>query len=386
VFVAVSLTVKKNERMRMILARGENIYKRKDGRWEGRYPKEKNADGSIYYGYIYGKTYRIVREQLLAKKSLISASEDKIQQSFKGSFADWVDFWLDQLIKENIKESTYTSYQNKFSLHILPVIGNIPLDQINVQQLEYLISKMNEKLSASSIRITFRLVKSCLEAAKKRGYIQLNPAEQISLPKVERTQVKALTRQQHALLLSESRKDIKGLPITLALETGMRIGEISALKWRDVDFEQNLIYVCRTKQRISNTSNGKSKTKLIETTPKTQRSKRLIPLTSALKKQLLNAKSQSSSQYVVENRGESIEPRTISYRFERMKKTLNLPSLHFHALRHTFATRCIELGVNISTVSALLGHTSTKMTLDIYTHSIFEDQRMAIEKLSSLSS
>ncbi|WP_086314571.1 hypothetical protein A5821_002153 [Enterococcus sp. 7F3_DIV0205] len=368
------------------MARGENIYKRKDGRWEGRYPKARRADGSIYYGYIYGGSFKIVREQLLEKRILHTLEKSSVQQKFEGSFETWSIIWLNQLMQENIKESTYASYKNKLSLHILPVIGKTPLHLVDKKQLEQLTDQLKDKLSPASIHIVFRLVKSCLKAARDRGYINTNPAEQISLPKVQKEQVPALNRQQHTQLLNESKQNVKGLPIVIALETGMRIGEISALKWEDVDFEQEVIHVCRTKQRIFDYDKSINKTKLIETAPKTKRAKRVIPLTPCLKEQLILAKEHAVSSYVVESHGKSVEPRTISYRFERIKKKVGLSDVGFHVLRHTFATRCVELGVNINTVSALLGHTSIKLTLDTYTYSFVEDQRKAMETLAVFSS
>ncbi|WP_348921157.1 tyrosine-type recombinase/integrase [Enterococcus rotai] len=368
------------------MARGENIYKRKDGRWEGRYPKARKTDGSLYYGYIYGRSYRAVREQLLEKRILHSLRESSFQQQFQGSFETWAIIWLNELMKENIKESTFSSYQNKLSLHILPVIGKTPLHRVDKKLLEQLVDQLKNKLSPASIQIVFRLVKNCLKSARDRGYLYTNPAEQVSLPKVQKEQVPALNRQQHTQILNESKKTIKGLPVVLALETGMRIGEISALKWEDIDFDQQVIHVCRTKQRIFDYANSASKTKLIETVPKTQRSRRIIPLTPCLKEQLILAKNQANSSYVVENHGKSIEPRTICYRFERIKEKVGLQNFGFHALRHTFATRCVELGISINTISTLLGHASIKMTLDTYTYSFLEDQREAMETLSVFSS
>lgn len=104
------------------MARGENIYKRKDGRWEGRYPKARKEDGSIYYGYIYGHSYQAVRKRIIEKKATHTLYHTSTHQRFQGDFEAWATIWLNQLMKENIKESTYASYQNKLTLHILPII------------------------------------------------------------------------------------------------------------------------------------------------------------------------------------------------------------------------------------------------------------------------
>ncbi|MEI5993972.1 tyrosine-type recombinase/integrase [Candidatus Enterococcus mansonii] len=366
------------------MARGENIYKRKDGRWEGRYPKARKMDGSIHYGYIYGRNYRTVRNQLIEKKAIYSIQNEKGNHVFHGTVGDWVNIWLNQQMVEQLKESTYASYQSKLTIHVLPVIGRIPLNSLHTGHLDQLVTQLNEKLAPNSVHIVFRIIKSCLKVAQERGHIFLNPAEHTRLPKIEKKQLPALTRGQQAQVIKESKKNTKGLPILLALETGMRIGEICALKWSDIDFEQQIINVRRTKQRITSRSFGKEKTKLIETTPKTRKAIRTIPITETLMEQLLKAKDQASSAAVVEINGHAVEPRTISYRFEKLKKKLGLSDIVFHSLRHTFATRCVEIGINIATVSALLGHASIKMTLDTYTSSFIDDQRNAMRQFEGI--
>lgn len=366
------------------MPRGENIYKRKDGRWEGRYQKGRKENGSIHYGYIYGYSYRELRQQLIIKKAEYTSKINQSTITFNGSFGQWANQWLNGWMIDQLKESTYASYQNKLSLHVLPEIGDIPLQKLTSQQLQMLVQGMQKKLSPSSIQIVFRIVKSCLKTAKERGLIFINPAESIHLPKIQKKQVPALSKNQHKLILEESKKEMKYLPILIAVETGLRIGEISALKWSDVDLDNNLLHVSKTKQRIS-TLDENNKTKLIESTPKTLKSVRSIPLTITLIEALKKAEVLKKSSHVIEVNGRGVEPRTISYRFEKLKQKLGLVGFVFHSLRHTFATRCVELGINIATISALLGHASIKMTLDTYTCSFVEDRKEAINQYSAMS-
>lgn len=366
----------------VILARGENIYKRKDGRWEGRYPKARKIDGTIHYGYIYARSYRAVKEQLLDKKAQKPLIYSGAAKEFYGTFGEWSNLWLTEIMAPTLKESTYASYSKKLQLYVLPILEKRPLKKITAFDMDKLISRLTETLAASSIHIVFRILKSCFEAAKERGYVYLNPCERTILPKIEKRKVLALTRVQQKAVETESVKDIKGLPILLALETGMRIGEICALKWEDIDFESSIIKVQRTKQRIALPSATGQRTKIIETIPKTTNANRIIPLSKKVKSALLHCKKQSHSEYVITNEGHSVEPRTISYRFERIKQKIGLMNVSFHALRHTFATRCVELGVNIAAISSLLGHSSIKLTLDTYTNSFIEEQRAAIKKLA----
>lgn len=366
----------------VFLAKGENIYKRKDGRWEGRYPKARKIDGSIHYGYIYARSYRSVKEQLLDKKAQKPFIYNGAVKEFYGTFGEWSNLWLTEIMAPTLKESTYASYSKKLQLYILPIVGKRPLKKITALDMDKVISRLAETLAASSIHIVFRIVKSCFEAAKERGYIYLNPCERTTLPKVDKKKVLALTREQQKAVEAESTKDVKGLPVLLALETGMRIGEICALKWEDIDFESSILRVQRTKQRISLPSSTGQRTKIVETKPKTTNANRSIPLSVKVKNALLQWKEQSVSEYVIASEGHSLEPRTISYRFERIKRKIGLDNISFHALRHTFATRCVELGVNIAAISSLLGHSSIKLTLDTYTNSFIEEQRIAIKKLA----
>lgn len=368
----------------IIMAKGENIYKRKDGRWEGRYPKGRKEDGSIHYGYIYARSYRLVKEQLIEKKAQTTVFYLGSSKKFRGTLGDWANIWLNDIMTPRLKESTYASYSNNLQIHIFPMLGHRPLEKVTPFDMDKLVNQLSSSLSASSIQIVFRILKSCLEAAKERGYIYLNPCERTILPKSQKKTVHALTRKQQKAVEAESMKSEKGLPVLLALETGMRIGEICALKWSDIDFEESVIHVQRTKQRIAMPKSSEMRTKIIETVPKTMNADRLIPLSLKVKTALLKCKERSTSEFVVTSSQGSVEPRTVSYRFEQIKKRIGLLNVPFHALRHTFATRCVELGVNIAAISSLLGHSSIKLTLDTYTNSFFEEQRAAIDKLAVL--
>ncbi|MGX7149318.1 tyrosine-type recombinase/integrase [Enterococcus ureasiticus] len=366
------------------MTKGENIYKRKDGRWEGRYPKGRKTDGSIHYGYVYAYSYRSVKEQLFEKKVQTSVFYTKSKKEFHGTFGEWSQIWMTTIMAPKIKDSTFASYKNKIDLHILPFLEHRPLKKIVPDDIEQLISQLSGRLSASSVHVIFRIVKSCFEAAKDRAYIYSNPCEDVTLPKVNKEKVRALTRAEHKAIEQVSLQTKKGLPILIALETGMRIGEICALKWEDIDFQSSIIHVNRTKQRICLPDDSGNKTQIIETAPKTPNSNRFIPISLKLKKSLLTWKEDSQSPFVIANGDHAIEPRTVSYRFEQIKQQLGLEGISFHSLRHTFATRCVELGVNIAAISSLLGHSSIKLTLDTYTSSFLEENRIAIKKLDGL--
>ncbi|WP_086315422.1 hypothetical protein A5821_002907 [Enterococcus sp. 7F3_DIV0205] len=360
--------------------RGENIYKRKDGRWEGRYIKERKMDGKIRYGYIYSRKYLEVKHKLMLLKA-DSLRDPEFQSTYTGTLTEWFEVWLDTIVKTRVKLSTYNSYKSKVQLHILPRIGAIRLTELLPTDIDQWILQLSLSLSPSSVHAVHRVLKNGLAQAVRQNLLKKNPALNIDLPKLEKQKVRAFSVAQQKKIKAAAIADEKYLPIILALETGMRIGEISALQWGDIDFTEKTIHIQRTLQRLQVDS---GKTALIEGTPKTFQSERTLPLSNQLETYLIEIKQSSKSSYVVGIADSCTEPRTITYRFKNLLEQLQITQLPFHALRHTFATRCLELGVNIATISSMLGHTSTKMTLDVYTNSFMKDERQAIEKISTI--
>lgn len=171
----------------------------------------------------------------------------------------------------------------------------------------------------------------------------------------------------------------------LALYSGLRIGEIAALKWADIDFETNLMYVQHTYQRIPSLHSTK-KTQLILADSKTEASVRVIPIGKTLKRLLLQHRKQSKGSFVFSTNGQPCEPRLLTYHFHRIRLKAGLIQIHFHQLRHTFATRCLEARKDISSVSALLGHASTQMTLDTYVDAMLDQRYRVIKELDRMIS
>lgn len=354
--------------------KGLNIYKRKDGRWEGRFPKGKKEDGRIYYGYIYDTSFKKVRERVIEERFNYQLTAIP-QVIYKGNTSQWLSFWLCCHVKNKVKVSTYTNYAHKVTTYILPYLGDKKLCQLKPEDITKWLEILEERLSPSSIHTVFRLIRSALEEAVRRQYLVSNPCETCVLPKSSKSQeIKALTHRQQARVTDYARTNKKGLPFLLALETGMRVGEICGLKWQDVNFEEGYLTVKCTRQRIL--KEGGQGSMIVETPPKTLSSFRIIPLSEGLKKKLKECcERKTRTQYVIEEGAKPVEPRTLSYRFHQLMKKWQWESLTFHSLRHTFATRCVESGANIAAVSALLGHSSIKTTLDIYTTTFFSEKR-----------
>ena len=359
--------------------RGENIYKRKDGRWEGRYIKGRKLNGSIHYGYVYGKKYYDVKQKLTLIKSQLSYYQEQIIYSYSGTVQEWAVYWLETFVLPTVKLSTYVSYKSKLSVHVLPQLGEIKLTELKKEEVQTLCDQLEEKLSDASVHTVFRVFHTCLSVAEEKELIAKNPADAIRLPQMGKRASRALSTDEQKRLKQVASLSTNGLAVLIALETGMRIGEISGLKWSDIDWKRREVHVRRTLQRLTD-NNGKSQ--VVEGLPKTKSSTRVIPLSKRLYHQLWQQKNSSEEAYILSNTEKSVEPRVIRYQFKQMSKEAGLSDVTFHTLRHTFATRCLEVGVNIATISALLGHRSIKMTLDVYTHSLLSQEREAIDQVS----
>ena len=168
--------------------------------------------------------------------------------------------------------------------------------------------------------------------------------------------------------------------VALSMSTGIRIGELCGLQWQDIDLEKRILTVRKTVQRIQ-CKNGLRKTKLIITDPKSESSMRSIPLTESIVEFLKEFKGEDN-KFVLSGKNKPLEPRTMQYRFAKILKNVNLPSVHYHSLRHVFASTCIKLGFDVKTVSELLGHSSVEITLNRYVHSSFDQKREYMERLN----
>lgn len=358
--------------------RGENIYKRKDGRWEGRYKNGFKPNGKAKYSSIYGKSYAEVRSAMIDKRLQLQTETTACHLKF----GEVVKLWLES-IRNTVKESTYTNYLMKVEKHILARLGGIPYDKLTIKNLNDFISeRLSTGLSAKYVLDIAVLIKSVTKFAHRQfGYA--DKAEFMTLPKREKSSEKQLLNNSQQNILTAhlmSNITLSNAGILLAAATGIRIGELCGLKWSDIDFEKSTITVRRTIQRIKN-QEGELSTKLIVSTPKSRTSLREIPIPEFLRSVLEKLKAGENS-FVLTGNSKFIEPRTMQYRFKSVLKKLDLPQVSFHALRHMFATKCVALGIDMKTLSEILGHSSVKITLDRYVHSSM-DRKQSCMKLFS---
>ncbi|MBO0457184.1 site-specific integrase [Enterococcus hulanensis] len=368
-------------------SRGENIYFRKDGRWEGRYAVGRKNNGKIKYGYVYGKSYQEVESRLLPLKQ----AAKKMLQLYGESlmlYEEWISKWK-RLIQTTVKASTFSDYCYKLNRYLLPHFGKIPLYQLTSEKIQQVIDeKLANTLSHSSVHIVIRLLSKTLKKAREDGLISENPCDAAILPKRKPQKIHALTIQQQRSLVKavESYPDEKGKAAILSLNTGMRIGEISALTWEKIDFTNARIYVEQTCRRVMiDEQKEQGKTGLHYDTVKSIASHRVIPMNKIVKKLLKNLKMKSKSRFVFSIEEKGCEPRVLTYHFHRIRQIAKLDTTHFHQLRHTFATRCLEENIGVASVSALLGHSSTKMTLDVYSDSMLEERVHAVAAIERIA-
>jgi len=180
--------------------------------------------------------------------------------------------------------------------------------------------------------------------------------------------------------------DFTKLGVLISLHTGMRIGEVCALSWDDIDLKAKVVHVRHTISRIRNEEPDSTKYKLVIETPKTESSVRDIPLTPYLISALIILKSGTVSPYVISSDSTFVNPRTYEYRYKKILKDCNMQQFNYHVLRHTFATRCIEAGMDIKSLSELLGHADISFTMKKYVHPSLDLKRMHIEKMTQLAS
>ena len=354
--------------------KGLNIYQRKDGRFEGRIITEI-IDGKRKFKAFFGKT----AEEVMNKMDNYRASQ-LVQITERPSFSDVFTEWLHS-ISYRIKESTRANYLLKANKHILPAFGNENISEISQYSVcNFISDKQNSGLSNRYIIDILILMKAVFKYAARTYHI-FNPMDGLAMPKKEKTEVLLLTPEQEKKLMRIllSNPTLTNAGIVLARMTGLRIGELCALQWKDIDLEKRILTVSKTIQRIQ-AKGGVKKTKLIITEPKSETSKRNIPIPECIIELFCQFQGKAE-EYVLSGTEKPIEPRTIQYRFAAILKNGNLPSVHFQALRHMFATSCVKLGFDIKTLSEILGHSGVEITLNRYVHSSFEQKTEYMDRL-----
>lgn len=371
--------------------KGENIYKRRDGRWEGRYIKGKAASGKSMYGYVYGKTYRETKAKLIDasanRENAISKSLRNDVLLFNVVAWDWFEH-----NRITVKLSTSNKYRNLLTKYILPAFENCPISSLSYNMVEdycqWLLASGGSKqqgLSTKTVADILSVIRNILKFAEKHGINTTCDAASIRI-KQSTSEMRVLSRYEQETMCQYLCSDLNSynIGILMCLYTGLRIGELCALQWEDISLQDHTIHVHRTMQRVQLQPESSKKTSVIITTPKSNCSIRTIPLPTNLVDIISKYRTTSSGYFLTNTNQTFIEPRIMQNKFKKVLDECDIEPANFHALRHTFATRCVEVGFDIKSLSEILGHASVNITMNRYVHPSMELKKENMQRLGNL--
>lgn len=374
--------------------KGENIYKRKDGRWEGRYISSYGVDGKAKYSYVYAKSYSEVKEKLLHAKSHISATSYVLKKVDRIKCSDWLTEWLEKK-RFVVKESTFIRYRNMIENHIRPALGEYPISKVSTDLMERIVhtwlssGRLDCKggLSVKSVTDLLLIIKEVFKYAQYSGVKIICNFDQITIKKTSHEmRVLSINEEKQLISVLVKEMDRYKLGVYICLFTGIRIGELCALKWGNISFSDKTLRIERTMQRLQKQEvQSVIKTQIIVTEPKSFAAIRTIPLPDFLIDTIRPFAGNANSFVLSGDCREYVEPRTMQNKFKKYLEEGQITPANFHSLRHTFATRCVEMGFDIKSLSEILGHSSVKITLDKYVHSSMEQKRTNMEKLYDMA-
>lgn len=355
---------------------GEAIYHRKDGLWEARYVKEMDAQGNKKYGSVYGHTYREAKEKRrdALDRIVLCKGAAPIRNL---TVAELSREWL--LVNQSrLKTSSYQRYDGFCRNHIEKNIGSMRIVYMTTTTLHtFAVNRLESGLSPQSVNAILVFLHSVLVYGGRQYKLPVPDIVYLAVPKKE-MRVLSAEEQQALVKYLMNNLDIYKLGVLIALYMGLRIGELCGLQWDDI--KDDCITVRRTVQRLKK-EHGTG-TELHIGTPKTASSARVVPIPSFLQPLIEGFRGSSDSQYLLATQAQELpEPRTMQYRFKVYLKEAGIEPANFHALRHTFATRCVECGFEIKSLSEVLGHSNVNTTLNKYVHSSIELKRENMERL-----
>ncbi len=305
-------------------------------------------------------------------------------------YKDWLEIWLENYIKPSAKQRTYNTYSQMIEKHIAPKIGDYELDDLTPIVAQTFVTellnngnvKTNSGLAVSTVNLIITIVQSSLKTAFLLGKVKEYTADKIKRPKLKQKSVSCFSvaeqKKIEQAVMADKRKKMRG--VIICFYTGLRIGELLALTWEDIDFQKGLLTVNKT------CHDGKTESGFgqIADEPKTESSKRIIPVPKQLLRTLKELKRAEKSKHVVSVDGKPVTVRSYQKSFELLLKKYRMPHKGFHSLRHTFATRALECGMDVKTLSEILGHKNATVTLNRYAHSLLEHKSNMMNKLGKL--
>ncbi len=367
-----------------------NIRKRKDGRWEGRYTAGHDPEtGKQIFKNVLGKTQAEVKEKL--KKALEEVKKIDFTRTGKYTVEMWMDEWFENVCKIKVRASSHQTYRGYIDHHIAPYIGDISLEKLSTMDLQKLYRKLMTKgrverieaekqskgLSAKTVRNINQVISSAMDFAVAQKIMSVNPCKAVALPKVEHKEMKTIPAEQLEAFLREAKETGVYEMYYIELSTGLRRGELLGLKWQDIDWKNGIIKVKRQVARVDG--------EIVEAPLKTKNSNRAVTISQQAIEVLKTQKAKTDDEYVFPSpNGGPISPDSVNNMLKRVLARAGIPKVRFHDLRHTFATIALQNGVDIKTVSGMLGHFSAGFTLDTYAHVTTSAQKEAAETMGQV--
>ena len=357
------------------------VRKREDGRWEGRIVVGHKANGDSIFRYVYADTQKELTAKL--RQNIDAYQGVDLTEESRMTLSEWLGQWLEN-ISSTIRPTTLARYQGAVRIHIDPRLGSKPIAQVTRKDIQKLYDTLaiqgnqitGKGLASSTIRGIHSMLHEALDAAKQAGLIPWNPTEEIPAPKFTCKSKQILTDEQLDTFMEVIQKDDTWHDFFYTeLTTGLRRGEICGLKWEDFDEADGTLKVRRT---VHQEKGGK----LTTWDTKTAAGTRTIILPPSTAELLRERKKSALTEWIFPNPLKPEQPTRPETAYDRMKallKEAGLPSIRFHDLRHTFATHALTSGVDVKTLSGILGHTRSAFTLDTYTHTTGDMQRRAAE-------
>jgi integrase len=368
--------------MRRGRGEGSLAFRKDKGCWQGAITVGYDAHGKRKRRTVYGKTKREVQDKLTRLQG--QKLDGTLGDTCKLTVANYLDQWLDNTARRTVRETTLASYRTLVRLHIHPHIGGVKLIQLTPSHLDALLSRLDEaRLSPRRQQMAFGVLRCALNQAVKRGLLLRNACLAIDAPKAEQREMQPLTQEETKRFLGAAEGDRLHALYVLAVTVGMRQGELLALEWDDLDFEERTLFVRRTLNELDGT--------FVTGPPKTKRGLRRIRLpqvaTDALqkhrKRMLVEGRAASRLVFCDQNGGPLRRQNMQRRSFKPLLKQSRCPNIRFHDLRHTYATLSLAAGVPIKVVSDTMGHSRASVTMDIYAHTLASQEWVSAERMDA---
>lgn len=371
--------------------KGENIFRRKDGRWEARYIHHYE-NGKAKYRYLYGDSYTEVKEKRM--EELAQPQHAELPATKRHATVETIaGLWLTDT-KIAVRESTYTRYHRIVTKYLLPHLGDVPLCRLELKTINGLTERLlteggirQRSLSPKTVTDILCVLKSIFKYGRENGY-PVPSLKGLKYPPRVSKGIKIFSDESRIKMENQlmGSGDLTCLGIVVTLFTGIRIGELCGLRWGDIDFTVSSVSISRTVIRIADLEPGKHrKTKVMISEPKTGSSVRTIPLPSFLLSYLEDRKADDDC-YLLTGEQYYMEPHQYYMQYKRYLEESGMANHTFHELRHTFATRCVELGFDAKSLSEILGHSSITTTLSVYVHPTLQQKKQQMERLTPAAS